>query len=1383
MKTKFILLFFICPCLLLAQVQVRLPDTTVMAGTIIKIPVYIDSSLNGLNVISYQFQISYTSERLTPTGIDTEGTMAQEWALPYYSSEPGLFTFIGAGVNPLIDKGVLLYIVCEVPENSNTPINFTGPENNFFNEGIPDVILIDGYISKQYPPTITVYPNNATLVVGESLQFSISGQGTPPYSWGVIDPEICNISEDGLLTANSIGFTRVFAIDDNNITDTTDLIETRGVELSMPDTVAYPGNEILIPVYSTDMTPYSYISGEISFSFNSDILSAIDLELEGTLLEGFSNVIFNNSEPGEINVVFAGTEPVTGSGVLFFTRFQVANLTGGSTSLSFENAEFNEGDLAKTVNGSFSITYVNINISPNSGSLIAGESMLFTVSGGTPPYSWETTDPQVAEIINSSGNSAELLAIESGVVKVKAFDFYGVEGITNNINVFDTYSQIPEMDIPVGLTANVPILIGDLPSGQEIFSFEGSIVFNSQKINAVEIITENTLTESWSVNYNLLTNIIIFAGANSTGIQDQGVLFYIKFLSTEALNIGENTPIDFESLIFNENFPLPQLINGSVTGVQASPNIIVDIDTIRHEMYPGQINTINYNISNTGLHTLLFTQSIISGNWITISPENGSIEPENSILINAIFNSENLQVGNYNSYIQINSNDPDNPIIIIPVYLEVLDPTLNAEFTAEPLEGQSPLFVQFSDQSTPQELITSWQWDFQNDGTIDSYDQNPEWIYNEAGIYSVSLIISDGTNEDTEIKENYITVVSYEQQQYSLDYGYQFISSRIIAQDPNMLVICDEILDNLDFIRNTAGLMLRKIGPVWINSIGDWVTTEAYLIRMIDVDEFTIVGDEIDPQTPINLSFGYQLVSFLLDEPLDALLAFSDILDNLNFVRNSEGLMLRKIGPVWVNSIGDLQPGEGYLVKMNADDVLIYPGSSSFTCGDPITDPRDEQTYNTVQIGGQCWMAENLNIGTRIDGVEEMTDNGIIEKYCYDNDPANCDIYGGLYQWNEMMEYTTTLGIQGICPNGWYIPTDDEWKILEGTVDSQYPVGDPIWNQMDYRGYDAGLNLKSTSGWYEGGNGSGLYGFGALPGGYRGTYGFFYLLPNYATFWSSSENSSSRAWYRGLYYTGDDVARETGNKGSGFSVRCLQDYSIFHTDGRSPFDNLSIQESGQPYELSGQKVMNLVAPNFIFEGGNAADPVYTIYVEGLEIGDEVAAYDGDILVGAMKINSAGSFENALPVFSTLNSSRGYKAGNPVILKVWDALTQSLIPFEYTMIDPYNEAYMQKIYPTEDGVYSLVKITKTENNIENVEKAISIYPNPSDGIFNISIEGVSGKVQIKVFDIHGNNYRFFEIEGKSNMISEKLDLKELAAGVYFVSFSGKDFSRVKKIVIQ
>jgi len=167
---------------------------------------------------------------------------------------------------------------------------------------------------------------------------------------------------------------------------------------------------------------------------------------------------------------------------------------------------------------------------------------------------------------------------------------------------------------------------------------------------------------------------------------------------------------------------------------------------------------------------------------------------------------------------------------------------------------------------------------------------------------------------------------SYDGENVSLNIGYQIISSNLIPDDPDMTQVLSDILnENLDFVRNSEGNVLRKIGPVWVNGIGNWVTTEGYLVKMNSPDSFEMIGELIDPQTPIVLSTGYQFISYLPANPMDAIIAFNDILENIDFVRNSNGNMLRKIGPTWVNGIGDLNPQEGYLVKMNVADNLIYP--------------------------------------------------------------------------------------------------------------------------------------------------------------------------------------------------------------------------------------------------------------------------------------------------------------------------------------------------------------------------------------------------------------------------------------------------------------------------
>ena len=128
----------------------------------------------------------------------------------------------------------------------------------------------------------------------------------------------------------------------------------------------------------------------------------------------------------------------------------------------------------------------------------------------------------------------------------------------------------------------------------------------------------------------------------------------------------------------------------------------------------------------------------------------------------------------------------------------------------------------------------------------------------------------------------------------------------------------------LAFVRTSAGIQLKKIGPNWVIT---WRLDyySGFLFKMNAADDFTIVGAPVDPQTPINVNTGYQLVSYLYDFPMNALTAFSSILDNLSLVRNSSGAQLRKIGSNWVNNIGNVIPGEGYLVKMNAPDILVYP--------------------------------------------------------------------------------------------------------------------------------------------------------------------------------------------------------------------------------------------------------------------------------------------------------------------------------------------------------------------------------------------------------------------------------------------------------------------------
>jgi uncharacterized protein (TIGR02145 family) len=206
--------------------------------------------------------------------------------------------------------------------------------------------------------------------------------------------------------------------------------------------------------------------------------------------------------------------------------------------------------------------------------------------------------------------------------------------------------------------------------------------------------------------------------------------------------------------------------------------------------------------------------------------------------------------------------------------------------------------------------------------------------------------------------------------------------------------------------------------------------------------------------------------------------------------------------------------------------IINYP-LSIFNCGDSLTDIRDNHKYPTVQIGAQCWMASNLNFGTQIATTSPQRDNCIPEKYCYNDDPALCAQSSVLYQWDEVMQYQTDAGMQGLCPPGWHLPTETDW--------------DQLFQQYNTNGY-AGSALKYN----------GYSGFNALLTGIRfqnliWKYAENDLLLHATMFWSSTIHATDKAWAHGMKeVVGDDdytpsVTYYPAYFNNAFMVRCLLD--------------------------------------------------------------------------------------------------------------------------------------------------------------------------------------------------------------------------------------------------
>ncbi len=228
------------------------------------------------------------------------------------------------------------------------------------------------------------------------------------------------------------------------------------------------------------------------------------------------------------------------------------------------------------------------------------------------------------------------------------------------------------------------------------------------------------------------------------------------------------------------------------------------------------------------------------------------------------------------------------------------------------------------------------------------------------------------------------------------------------------------------------------------------------------------------------------------------------------------------------------------LLITGCDKDPVIPLSGVFT------DSRDQHEYKWVTIGTQTWMAENLAYLPRVSPPTSGSDSlkyYYVFRYTGTNTEAAREweyfgLFGVFYNWLAALDGADSSslvpsGVQGICPDGWHLPSDGEWDTLVN-----YLTGE----------YSAGKRMKSSKGWnnFEGepGNGDNSSGFNALAAGSRRNDGGFYNLGFSALFWSSTGYDKTSAWYRYLGYFHNGIYRYYTNTSFGFSVRCVRDLPL-----------------------------------------------------------------------------------------------------------------------------------------------------------------------------------------------------------------------------------------------
>ncbi|HAH55530.1 MAG TPA: hypothetical protein DCM02_09715 [Flavobacterium sp.] len=293
-----------------------------------------------------------------------------------------------------------------------------------------------------------------------------------------------------------------------------------------------------------------------------------------------------------------------------------------------------------------------------------------------------------------------------------------------------------------------------------------------------------------------------------------------------------------------------------------------------------------------------------------------------------------------------------------------------------------------------------------------------------------------------------------------------------------------------------------------------------------------------------------QKFTFLIAILLYCIIAANGQNDTLYFMKGESIINRQSIKQIDLDSIKFSNSDTITFVKNNLivnkqsikptdiDSIIFYKpiiGSSN-----TITD-YDGNVYNTVTIGTQIWMKENLKTTHYANGVAIPLVSGSSnwdaltsanEAYCWHSDDiANKATYGALYTWAAAMKagLSSTYnpsGVQGVCPTGWHLPSDAEWTqltdFLGGTTASV-------------------VKLKSTTGWYNGGNGTNESGFTAYPAGVRNSSGLFNYIGINSRWWCATETNSIMALDRLMGYNLNDLESYSVDKTFGYSVRCLKD--------------------------------------------------------------------------------------------------------------------------------------------------------------------------------------------------------------------------------------------------
>ncbi|TAK53539.1 MAG: hypothetical protein EPO24_14230, partial [Bacteroidetes bacterium] len=615
-------------------IQFSISSATAKRGDTLLLPLNVNALNAGHGVISGQMVFSYNSSVIDIYGIQTNGAVLQNVLEVQYNIANRRLAFSDTGA--VTGSGVFAYLRVRVVANPSPLNDSIKIQSVMLNEGSPTASWTNGYIrvldmhiTPQNPPT--------NLIVGDSLQFSVTGDNLLPLTWTSSNPSAATIDASGKMRAIGVGQLKIHVADSQGLQDSSVLFGInspllRSLTISLRDTSFTQTLQFAMPVYITDVTPLGLISARFALTYNTTHLQAMDIITAGTLSESWSSPAFTVTS-GRVDVALAGTEPLIGSGVLAYVKFRVGATATSYTDINFSNVLFNEDVNANIDGGRFTaLPAPALVVLPNSTTLAIGDSMLFRVtSGGTPPYQWTTSNPAVASIHPTNG---WLKALERGTTTVTVVDSFGFTKTTGLVTVEDIRAKLPDTSIVViGDSVDVPVTFFGAP-GLGVISFETRITYNSSIVQLMNVYGEGTLCESFNITFRDTLDTVRIAAAGTEPVSGEGELLILRFRTAPGATVGQNTLLRFTQFLLNEpgsGTPTVRTHNGRVFVGVSDPSqylMFTPPSLTFGNINVGEDASLSVKTKNLAIEAMSINTAFSNHPDFSVAPSLGWLEPD-----------------------------------------------------------------------------------------------------------------------------------------------------------------------------------------------------------------------------------------------------------------------------------------------------------------------------------------------------------------------------------------------------------------------------------------------------------------------------------------------------------------------------------------------------------------------------------------------------------------------------------------------------------------------------------------------------------------------------------------------------------------------------------